>query len=109
MKEVSANELVPGTMYYIQSERRISGNGKQKGVFTRIVQNCPECVKWCLFKNVKDVVGRSGYPYGPDDNEYYNNVKINTFYLPENKIIEEQFLVNSVLKKITGDPCFTFY
>jgi len=114
MRQVSSDELVPGTLYYIQREIHINpdgtatGNGKQKGVFTRIIHNSPDYVKWCGFNQLRNVSGISGYGWGLDTDEYHVNSNITRFYLPEKEIILDR-VVTAVLRNITGDTCFTFY
>lgn len=110
MREISYKNLVPGTLYYIQREK-ITGNGKQKGIFTRKKQNSPEDLYFCVFNNVEDVVGISGWsnsntPGIGQDFDYYCSAGRAKFYLPEKEQVYER-VINNILKKITGDPYFT--
>jgi len=105
MKLMTPEQLMSNTVYYIQS-LRVSGNGKQMGVFNGLHENFPGIV-WATFENVMDVNGNidSGYANG------YREFRCDlcTFYLPQRDVIVERDLVNGILKFITGDPCFEFY
>ena len=105
MKRISFEELVPNTLYYVQSPQK-SGNGKQMGIFTGLYEIYPDTI-WAVFDNVSNVTGKfdSGYAIG----HRQFRCDLCTFYLPERDRIMERNLVNGVLKSITGDPCFVFY
>jgi hypothetical protein len=105
MKLITTEQLVPNTLYYIQSPQ-ISGNGKQMGIFTGLYEPYPE-IKWAVFDNVSDVTGKfhSGYAIG----HRIFRCDLCTFYLPERNRIMERNFVNGALKSITGDPCFVYY
>jgi hypothetical protein len=105
MKLVTPEQLKPNTLYYIQSPR-ISGNGKQKGVFANLHESYPG-ILWATFSKVENINGKfdSGYAIG----KRIFRCNLCTFYLPERDIIIERDLVNGALRAITGDPCFEFY
>ena len=92
---------------------RISGNGKQKGYFIEIEKNYPNGVTWCKFRNVRDVVGSSGYGSTYGNEFHYFNIEISEFYLPEKDIIINNSIyrqaTNQTLVNIIGDEYFKFY
>lgn len=105
MKEVYFTDLKRSQLYYIQNPI-ISGNGKQMGEFSYVYESY-HGVYWAVFHKVKDISEKYDSGYGIGYRQY--RVDLCTFYIPEKQNILEKYLVNGVLKSITGDPCFEFY
>ena len=103
MKEISGDNLVSNTLYYIQGPKCESGgNGKQKGIFIKREQMDPTTVVWYKFIEVTDVVGKSGYGRG---NRSFDKTKT-IFYIPENEILLYNFAMNEILRQIISDEYF---
>ena len=115
MREISFEDLVPNTLYYIQREDDLlhsNGNGKQKGIFVKhrilpFVMNEYNDSNIAVFKYVTDVVGISGHSSSYKECVYFINADLCSFYLPEKEHIYNR-ITNNVLRQITGDPYFTF-
>ena len=107
MKEILGENLVSNTVYYMQ-HRKISGNGKQKGIFVKRQQTDPTCVIFYEFKNVNDVV-RSHYSGYGCNGTMYCQQKNTIFYIPEKETILYNFAMNAILKKVISDEYFIWY
>ena len=84
MKEINANELIPGTEYYIYIKYN-QGHAKRKGIFEKKINEN------YIFNNIYVI------PY--HDFKYPFKTSINntdaTFYIPE----REKIMINSVLRQ----------